>query len=288
LKQVIARANARRGPFQAELTLEIAKRIARGLVGSAVARAQEHCDVKVFALVVMSNHIHLVVQTKHKNLAKFMGYLKGAMTKSVNLLTGKRGTLWARRYDAEAILDDAAAAGRVAYTLDNPVHANLVKRHDEWPGLNLAFGMGDRDELRFEWLDRTGWQHAGRKQPPAAFFAEATLRLSPVPACAGMSRAQVCKSVRGWLKANHEPNDKPALGVDKVVHTGFEARPRNAKYRRRPYAFGCRELKREHYRAMMAVHAAHEAASEAFCAEDFDVPFPDGTYRPPIPRPQAA
>ncbi|MDH5674515.1 MAG: transposase, partial [Myxococcales bacterium] len=134
----VERANAQSGPNQPKLTLEDARRMARGLIGSALARAQKHCEVKVYALVVMSNHLHLIVQTTKKNLAAFMGYFKARITENLNLLTGKRGPLWARRYDAVPITDDPSVAERMAYNVDNPCKANLVSTPEEWPGLNLA------------------------------------------------------------------------------------------------------------------------------------------------------
>ncbi|MDH5676948.1 MAG: transposase [Myxococcales bacterium] len=89
LAKLVNRANARSGPLQPKLTLEDARRMARGLVGSTLARAQKHCDVKVYALVVMSNHLHLVVQTRKKNLAAFMGDFKARITENLNPLTGR-------------------------------------------------------------------------------------------------------------------------------------------------------------------------------------------------------
>jgi REP element-mobilizing transposase RayT len=96
---MINRANSMHGPLQPKLTLKDAKRIARGTVGSAVARAQKIYNTRVFALVTMSNHVQLVVQTRGKNLASFMRYVKARIAETINLLTGKRGPLWSRRYE---------------------------------------------------------------------------------------------------------------------------------------------------------------------------------------------
>ncbi|MDH5671724.1 MAG: hypothetical protein OEZ06_06215 [Myxococcales bacterium] len=71
LGKLVERANAQSGPNQPKLTLEDARRMARGLIGSALARAQKHCEVKVYALVVMSNHLHLI-ETSWK-LAGWLG-----------------------------------------------------------------------------------------------------------------------------------------------------------------------------------------------------------------------
>jgi hypothetical protein len=57
LIKLVNRANSLRGPLQPKLTLKDAKRIVRGTVGSAVARAQEKYGTKIIALIAMSNHL---------------------------------------------------------------------------------------------------------------------------------------------------------------------------------------------------------------------------------------
>jgi REP element-mobilizing transposase RayT len=90
-------------------------------VSSALARAQEHCaenglpPVEVFAVVVMSNHLHLVVRAPGKNLAAFMGYFLARVAQTLNLLLGRVGPVFPRRYDAQPVLDEEAAAGRIKY-----------------------------------------------------------------------------------------------------------------------------------------------------------------------------
>jgi len=63
LSHCVKQANARRGPHQPVLTLQEAKHIARGAVGSAFARAQARYGTQIFGLVVLSNHLHLLVRT---------------------------------------------------------------------------------------------------------------------------------------------------------------------------------------------------------------------------------
>ncbi|MGD8860997.1 MAG: hypothetical protein PVI30_13395 [Myxococcales bacterium] len=88
--------------------------------------------------------------------------VKSAITSTINLLTGKSGTLWQRRYDAQAVVDDEGAAERHGYMTDNPRKAGLVDDSAHRPGLNLAYGFGDADELTLEYLDRTAWHKSGR------------------------------------------------------------------------------------------------------------------------------
>ena len=291
----VARANERRGPHQPELTLPDAKRIAKGLIGSAFARAQKHHGVQVFALCAMSNHLHALVRTTRKNLAAFMRDVKARITEAVNLLTGKRGPLWARRYDAQAVVDDEGCYERSGYLLDNPRKANLVADPEHWPGLNLAYGLCDEDRLQFEYLDRSAWHEADSPPDLSPFFCAATLELSPLPGCEGMSRAAYRESARSWIaatRAKHESQLEPAererfkrpLGIDKVLQAELETRPKEASFSERPYVFGRSDMCKRYTQAVVAIAQRHAELSERFRNGDRQLKFPAGTYLPPVLR----
>jgi hypothetical protein len=75
---------------------------------------------------------------------------------------------------------------------------------------------------------------------------------------------------------------KPVLGIEAILDTAFESRPKEPKRSRRPYAFGSKEKKINHFRSISILYGAHETASERFRNGDFHVSFPEGMYRPPI------
>jgi hypothetical protein len=284
LLKPITRANSMRGPLQPELTLSDAKRVVRGTVGSALARAQQIYQTKVMAAVTISNHLHLICQTRGKNLSKFMGYVKARITETINLLTGKRGPLWARRYDAQVVLDDGAATDRLVYCLDNPVEVRLVDTPDSWPGINLAFGMGEEDAIEFEYLDRTGWHKKGGPEKLDAFFRTATLYLSPIPKLKGMNWSLVQQSVKGWLGRRTETGDRSGavLGIERIFETAFESRPKEPYKSRRPYALGSKDNKSKYYRSVSILYQAYAEASERYRRGQYEVSFPPGMYRPLI------
>jgi len=291
----VIRANERRGPHQPELTLQDAKRIAKGLIGSAFARAQKHHKVQVFGLIAMSNHLHALVRTKHKNLSGFMRDVKARITETVNLLTGKRGPLWARRYDAQPAVDDEGCYDRAGYLLDNPRKANLVANPEHWPGLKLAFALGDEGQIEFEYLDRMAWHQAGCPDDLAPFFFTATLELSPLPGCEGMSREAYRTSACSWItvaRAKHETSLERAererfkhpLGVEKVLQTQFETRPKTPSFSHRPYVFGHPQACKQYTAAVVAIAQHHAELSERFRKGERELTFPEGTYLPPVMR----
>jgi REP element-mobilizing transposase RayT len=180
---MLAAANKRRPPEQPQLTLAEAKTIARNLIGSALARAQACCTEdgleppQVFAVIVMSNHVHLVVRAPHKNLARFVGYFRARVATSINLLLGRCGNIWHRRYDAQAILSEACATERVRYTLANPQKAGLVHHIDEWPGFVAVAGRTSDCEQVAEWLDWSAWHRARCPKDRTPFRRRTAFRL---------------------------------------------------------------------------------------------------------------
>lgn len=290
-------ANARSGPYARRFTGSEIMRIAKGLIGSALARAQEQTGVEIYAFVAMSNHVHAVIRTPRKNATQFSRLFKSVVARTINRITGRRGPLWARRADIQPVLDDAAAAGRVAYCLDNPRKANLVDQTEHWPGLNLCYGLGDSDEIEFEYFDTTAWNRARRPDDINDFFKVVTLRLSPLPASEGQTREDYARDVRQWVAdrlredhtaldttAQRSANRKPmsALGLEGIVDSAFDQRPRHSKMSRRPYCFGSPELRRQHYEQTSHLLDVHAQRSETFRAGQRSVDFPPGTYPPPV------
>ena len=196
------------------------KRMLRGLVGAALARAQELTGVEIYAVVVMSNHLHLVVRTPNKNLSLFMRHVKAFITTKINVITGESGTKWQGRYNAQPVLTTAAACERIGYTIGNPVSANLVAHPEDWPGLNLAYGFADaslkcveagtdRDVLSFEYFSSEKWHEAlsGEKVDITRFIYERKLELKKLPEFGHLDRAAYKRAVHAWVRQSVEKQE---------------------------------------------------------------------------------
>ena len=203
-------ANARKKPYAPELTGDDIERMARGLVGSALARAQALTGVEIFAFTAMSNHFHAVVRTPRKNAHAFIRDFKSVVATSINRICGRSGPLWDGRASIQPILDENAAARRVGYTTGNPKRAKLVEDPEQWPGLNLAFGINDTDELSFEYFDTAAWHASDRPSDLSRCYEQATLKLSPLPAHADLDRPTYAAAVRDWIS---ETVDSQTMGA---------------------------------------------------------------------------
>jgi REP element-mobilizing transposase RayT len=283
LARLVDSANKRRPPWQPRLTLEEAKVIASGLISSALARAQKACELDgfeaphVFAAIVMSNHVHLVARAPSKNLARFVGYFKARVAMSINLLLGRTGNVWHRRYDAQAVLTDEAAIGRVRYVLANPQKARLVRHVDEWPGF-VALAGRDEQHVQAHWFDWSAWHRERCPRDKAPFQRTTKLSLHKLPALGDRADHDYVRDLVDGIEplAEHER----VLGLDKVLDTDVHARPEHPKHARRPYAFGDAEAMRVYFEQCSAAYAAYQHCRERYLRGETVLEWPSGMYAP--------
>jgi len=104
-----------------------------------LAYAASRTGVLVHAVVVMSNHYHLVITDPLGVLPVFVECLNKLVAKCMNASLGRWENFWASEPASYVrLLDDEAILDKIAYVLCNPVQAALVKRGDLWPGLRIG------------------------------------------------------------------------------------------------------------------------------------------------------
>jgi REP element-mobilizing transposase RayT len=127
-----------------------------------LARAQAAFpDVRIFALCVLSNHLHLVVRDDAAELAPWASYFLGNLARSVNRIRNRSGSFFERRYSAEPILDDEALLDRIVYVVANPVKAGLCRKSQDWPGVVLVSRSGLAEAIT---VPETGHRVLSRKR----------------------------------------------------------------------------------------------------------------------------
>jgi putative transposase len=115
------------------------------MVAEIVKEALHHRDGKLYDLLaycVMSNHIHLVIDTAiqlekpdipYQNLDKIIGGLKSFTANQANKLLGKKGHFWqAESYD-RVIRNQKELENVIRYVLNNPVKAGIVENWADYP-----------------------------------------------------------------------------------------------------------------------------------------------------------
>lgn len=87
---------------------------------------------ELISYVLMSNHVHLQVQTKEMHIKCFMGRLNNLYAKYFNNKYNYVGHLFQERYGSEIISEDKYVLEVSRYIHLNPVRANMVKKPEEY------------------------------------------------------------------------------------------------------------------------------------------------------------
>jgi REP element-mobilizing transposase RayT len=238
--------------------LLVPKRRTTQIFHYCLAYAAQRTGVEVHAVIVMSNHYHLVVTDPRGVLPLFVECLNKLVAKCVNASLGRWENFWASEPASYVqLLDVDAVIDKLAYLLANPVDAALVENGYEWPGLRLG---------------RPGSYPTGR---PDIFFREEgampmslRLELTPPPGLAGRqaqkrikeavaerecdARARVRREGRSFLGARailrQNPFDSP-----RTIEPRRQLSPRIAsrnKWLRIETLTGCAAFVRDHARAL--------------------------------------
>jgi putative transposase len=108
-------------------------RIADLLTGIVSRGAHELKQYSVLAHVVMSNHVHLLLQPEVP-LAEITKGMKGVSARQANLILGRTGKyFWHDESFDHWIRDEAEEKKVIRYIERNPVAAGLVKNAEDWP-----------------------------------------------------------------------------------------------------------------------------------------------------------
>jgi putative transposase len=88
---------------------------------------------RCLAFCLMSNHVHLLVETPRPNLGAGMQQLHGRYAQGFNERHRVAGHVFQGRYGARKIRDDIHLVTAHRYVEGNPVEAALVARPEDWP-----------------------------------------------------------------------------------------------------------------------------------------------------------
>ena len=98
----------------------------------------------VHAIVVISNHYHVVLSDPEGRLPEFMAHLHKLVAKCVNASLGRWENLWSSEKPSAVALEKSQdVMDKIVYTACNPVEAGLVAKAKHWPGL-IAYLPGQK------------------------------------------------------------------------------------------------------------------------------------------------
>jgi REP element-mobilizing transposase RayT len=139
---VMARGNGRQGIVRDD---EDRRRLRDDL-----ARAVGRCSWRIYAFVLLSNHLHVVLKTPEPNLARGM---QGFLSSYANAWARRHrfcGHVFQGRYRTELVEDETYLWTVTRYVHLNPVRAGLVEDPAAWAWSSYP-GYADRGR-RLEWV----------------------------------------------------------------------------------------------------------------------------------------
>lgn len=115
------------------------------IVATCLAQAVEMYQLELFAYVVMSNHLHLVVRAPKGGLPEAMQLFFSQVARRINVLRNRTGPVFSDRYHHQTICDEVALRSAIRYVLFNPQRAGIADAMGAWAGLSsIADTCDDR------------------------------------------------------------------------------------------------------------------------------------------------
>jgi REP element-mobilizing transposase RayT len=98
-----------------------------------LARVSRKLRWRCLSYCLMTNHIHLLVETRAPNLGAGIHRLHGPYAQRFNRRHGRTGHLFEHRFGAVRASTDAQVWMTAAYIARNPVDARLCRSAADWP-----------------------------------------------------------------------------------------------------------------------------------------------------------
>jgi putative transposase len=139
----------------------------RRLFESALERVRRNFYLRVYAYVVMPEHIHLLVSEPQRGpLADALKSLKQSISRR---LISNDDHFWQKRYYDFNIRNHPQFVEKIRYIHRNPVNRGLCERPEDWEWSSFrhyATGCKGRVEIESEWTARKR-ERAADRLPPA-------------------------------------------------------------------------------------------------------------------------
>ena len=265
------------------------------LVLGVIGRAQHLYGVRIFALTVMSNHIHALLGVDHAaQLAGFMQHVLANIAKEVGRHHRWQGPFWSRRYRSIVVADGESQAARLRYVLCQGLREGLIDRAERWPGASTTAALMRGTPLHGVWFDRTAEFEArrrGTRPDPRRTEHVYQVRLSRLPAFAHRSTSDYRVFVRELVQ-QHERDvsterladgKATVLGVRRILEQDPHAAPSHSDRSPAPLVHAASRAVRQAFRSAYAAFVDAFRAAASSLRQGRKADFPEGSFPPSLP-----
>lgn len=117
------------------------------LYKATLEQSMKRLQFQVFAYVIMSNHVHLILQTSEvRPIDVVMHHINLSFAKKYNRLRERCGHLWMDRYGARLVTSPAQLIATMRYVMRNPIRAGIVTDLDNWPWSSYHYYCGTKKD----------------------------------------------------------------------------------------------------------------------------------------------
>ena len=181
---------------------------------TCLERAVRRSGWVLYAFVLMTNHLHLVLKTPRPNLARGMQLFLSSYANGWSRRHRQCGHLFQGRYRTELVEDETYLWVLTRYVHLNPVRAGLAATPDAWRWSSCPGYFRRRDRL--DWVAHddllAAWAgECGRTDPEASYrrFVSAGLATPPPPPWAEARHGWLLGSERFLDRLRRQLGDRP-------------------------------------------------------------------------------
>jgi len=265
----------------------------------ALAKYQNKHNAVLYAFALMGNHYHTAAKHPDANRALFTRDLNAQIARLTKRFIPEieRGKLWEKRYAEQELPRNEDIEEYFFYCALQAVTSELAGHPKEYCQYNSFNDAINGIERTFTFTDWTKYNNARRCNPDVDISRYQTtypLKFTRLPGYEHLNQQQY-KAVmlkkfeerRLVLVAAHLAEGKKYMSPAELSSIRPGAYPAHSKqstrFSGRPLVLcSCPVVRQERLAAYFSTRALHRAASIRYLAGDLTVPFPPGTYRPPL------
>lgn len=265
----------------------------------ALARYQSIHGVTLYSFALQGNHDHITGTFPAKNRAFFMRDFNAQIARLAKRFVPEvgRGKFWERRYANQELPRPQDVEEYFFYCALQAVQSGLAEHPRDYPGYNSFEDAVNGVEREYVFTDWTKYINAKRWNPDvdiARYQTTYKLSFARLPGYERLSQEEyqnlMYKKLEERRRAIVEERRKAGKGFsgrEVLRRTKPGTYPFRTKRSRRnshrPIVLcGCPKIRQERLREYFSILGAYRYASARYLQGHLSVPFPPGTYRPPM------